>query len=78
MIFAIVGYVLLRAAIHHNPAQAGGLEQALDVLSNPLRYALALGLMVFGAYSILEARFRGVHKPPVDHIRKKVEEKVAG
>jgi len=78
VIFAIAGYLLLRAAIHHNPAQAGGLEQALDVLSNPLRYALALGLMVFGAYSILEARFRGVHKPPVDHIRKKVEEKVAG
>ncbi len=78
VIFAIAGYLLFRAAIHRNPAEAGGLEQALDVLSGPLRYALAFGLMVFGAYSILEARYRGVHKPPVDHIKEKVEETVAG
>ena len=77
VIFGLAGLLLFRAAIHHNPAEAGGLEQALDTLSSPLRYAVALGLLVFGAYSMLEARFRGVHKPPVDHLKEQVRQKVA-
>lgn len=77
IIFAIVAYLLLQSGLDHNPGKTGGLEQALDVLSGPLRYAVATGLLVFGAYSIVEARFRSIHKPPVDHIKRKVREQVS-
>jgi len=78
IIFAIAGFLLFQAGQQHNAAKAGGLEQALDVLSSPLRYAVALGLLVFGAYSIVEARFRSIHRPPTDHVKHKVQEKLAG
>ena len=73
IVFAAIAYLLLEAAQQHNAGKAGGLEQALDLLSDPLRYAVAIGLMVFGAYSLVEARFRGIHKPPVGHIKREVD-----
>lgn len=78
MIFATIGYLLAEAAIKHNAAQTGGLEQALDVLWSPVRLLVALGLLIFGFYSLIEARYRSIHKPPVDHIKDKVREKVGG
>jgi hypothetical protein len=73
-----VGYLLARAALSHSAAEAGGLEQALDALSNPVRHLVAAGLMLFGLYSLVEARYHSIHKPPVEHIKRKVEEAVAG
>jgi hypothetical protein len=78
VIFATAGYLLFRAAMHHDPGEAGGLEQVLDALSSPLRYLVAAGLMIFGAYSIVEARFRSIHKPPVEHIKNEVREATSG
>lgn len=78
VIFLTVGYLLARAALHHNVAQAGGLEQALDALRGPVEYPVAGGLMLFGLYSLVEARFRSIHEPPVDEIKQRVRENVAG
>lgn len=78
IIFMTVGYLLARAALDRSPAEAGGLEQALDWLRGPAEYAVALGLLLFGLYSIVEARYRSIHKPPVEHIKRKVREKVEG
>ena len=54
-----------------------GMEQALDFLSGPILWAVALGLMLFGLFSILEAVFRRMSEPPSPgRIKAIVEEKL--
>ncbi|MGZ2412691.1 uncharacterized protein DUF1206 [Sphingomonas sp. F9_3S_D5_B_2] len=72
--FLTVGFLLARAALDGNPAEAGGLEQALDALHGPLEYAVAAGLMLFGVYSLVEARYRSIHRPPTENIESKLRE----
>jgi len=64
IIFITIGYLVARAAINGRSQEAGGMEQALDVLSGPLLLAVALGLMLFGIFSIVEALFRHLPEPP--------------
>jgi len=77
VIFLTVGWLLFRAALHHQAAEAGGLEQALDALRGPLQFPVAAGLALFGCYSLVEARYRLIHKPPTEHIKRKVENAIA-
>lgn len=77
VIFVTVGFLFLRAALDRSAAEAGGLEQALDALRGPLEYPVALGLLLFGCYSLVEARYRSIHPPPVEQIKRKAEESVA-
>ena len=77
VIFLTVGWLLARAAFDHRAAEAGGLEQALDALRGPLQFPVAAGLALFGAYSLVEARYRSIHKPPTEHVKRKVAEKLA-
>ena len=58
VIFLAVALLIARAAINEQSTEAGGMEQALDLLSGPLLYAVAAGLMLFGMFSIIEARYR--------------------
>lgn len=76
VIFAGVAILLWRAGINSSPGQAGGTEQAMDMLQGPLEYAVALGLFLFGTFSIIEARYRRIHRPPVHEMADKVREKV--
>ena len=76
VIFLTVAWLLARAALNHSAAEAGGLEQALDALRGPLEIPVAAGLLLFGLYSFIEARYRSIHKPPTDHIKRKLEETV--
>jgi hypothetical protein len=76
VIFLTVAWLLARGAWNHSAAEAGGLEQALDALRGPLEVPVAAGLLVFGCYSILEARFRTIHRAPTEHIKRKVREAV--
>jgi hypothetical protein len=78
IIFITVGVLLARAAVDRSPAEAGGLEQALDAMRGPLQYPVAVGLLLFGCYSLVEARYRSIHRPPVERIKEEVREKVAG
>jgi hypothetical protein len=77
VIFLTVGWLLARAAMNRSAAEAGGLEQALDALRGPLEIPVAAGLALFGVYSLVEARYRSIHKPPVEEVKRKVKEKVA-
>jgi len=77
VIFLTVAWLLARGALHHSAAEAGGFEQALDTLRGPLQFPVAAGLALFGAYSLIEARYRSIHKPPTEHIKRKVVETVA-
>jgi hypothetical protein len=75
--FLTIAWLLSRAALHHSAAEAGGLEQALDALRGPLQFPVAAGLALFGCYSLVEARYRSIHKPPTEQAKRKVEEKLA-
>jgi len=77
VIFLTIAWLLARAALDHSAAEAGGLEQALDWLRGPLQFPVAAGLALFGFYSLVEARFRTIHKPPTEHIKRKVAETAA-
>ena len=77
VIFLTVGWLLAKAALDHSAARAGGLEEALDALRGPLEVPVAAGLALFGCYSLVEARYRSIHRPPTEHVKRKVEEKLA-
>jgi hypothetical protein len=76
VIFMAVAYLLARAALEHSASKVGGMEQALDALHGPVEYGVALGLMLFGAFSLAEARYRRIHKPPVEELKQQVSDKV--
>ena len=78
VIFLAVGFMIARAAADEQSTEAGGMEQALDLLSGPLLLAVAGGLMLFGLFSIVEARYRRIHEPPVEEIKQEVREKTGG
>ena len=77
IIFFVVAWLIYRAAADHSASEAGNLEKALDVLRGPFLTPIAAGLLLFGLFSLVEARFRAIHKPPTDGIKRKIEEKVA-
>jgi hypothetical protein len=65
VVFSIVGIFLIVAAIQHDPHQAKGLDSALQTLERqpfgPLLLGIvALGLIAYGLYSFVEARYRRV------------------
>ncbi|MEO5774535.1 MAG: DUF1206 domain-containing protein [Sphingomicrobium sp.] len=74
VIFVAVAYLMARAALTHSASKAGGMEQALDVLAGPVEYAVAAGLMLFGLFSLVEARYRHIHEPPVSELKQDVRD----
>jgi hypothetical protein len=65
VVFALVGVLVIEAAVTYQPAKAGGIDKALLTLRNQpfgefLLILAALGLIVFGAYGLCEARWRRV------------------
>jgi hypothetical protein len=77
VIFFVVAWLIYRAAVDHKASEAGNLEKALDVLRGPFLLPIAAGLFLFGTFSLVEARYRAIHKPPVDGVKRKIEDKVA-
>jgi hypothetical protein len=65
VVFALIGYFLVRAAIDYDPDKAIGLDGALAALRDAsygpfLLGVVAAGLIGFAAYSIVDARYRKV------------------
>lgn len=63
VVFALIGYFVLRAAIDYNPKNAVGLGGALARVHHQpagpwLLAIVAVGLLVFAAFSLVEARYR--------------------
>ena len=78
VIFLTVAWLIAKAALDGRSQEAGGMEQALDFFSGPILYTVALGLLLFGAFSIVEAVFRRIHEPPPPaQMEQKVREKLA-
>jgi hypothetical protein len=65
VVFALIGYFLIRAALDYDPHKAVGLDGALAKLAHAsygpmLLGVVAAGLIGFGAYSIVDARYRKI------------------
>ncbi|WP_028062261.1 DUF1206 domain-containing protein [Solirubrobacter soli] len=65
VVFALIGYFLIKAALDFDPDKAVALDGALARLGHAaygptLLGVVAAGLVCFGAYSIADARFRKV------------------
>jgi hypothetical protein len=77
IIFLTIGYMLLRSGLDRSAAEAGNLDDAMDWFSGPVRQIVAAGLLLFGVFSIIEAIYRPIHKPPTKQVKRKVERKMA-
>lgn len=63
VVFGLIGVLLVRAALHGNPGEAGGLRDSLDFLGGMGRWPLAvvaLGLVAYAVYELLNARYRRI------------------
>lgn len=63
VVWAVVGWLVVRAALDYDPNQVGGVSTALQELADStggpwVLAAVALGLLSFGAFCIAEARYR--------------------
>jgi len=63
VVFATIGVLVARAVQHHDPKQARGIKQAmLELLSfgrGPFA-VIAVGLIAYGIYQVLNARYRRI------------------
>lgn len=76
IVFLIAGYFAARAALAERSSQVGGIEQALEWLSSPTDTIVAAGLLLFGIYALIEARYRRIHAPTARQIGREVEDAV--
>lgn len=65
VVFAIVGALIIDAAVTFRPRKSGGLDKALLTLRHQafgefLLLIVAIGVLIFGVYGLCEARWRKV------------------
>lgn len=65
VVFVIVGWFLWSAARHASAAEAAGTGEAMAALPAGLRALVATGFVLFGVFSIVEARYRKINDPDV-------------
>ena len=63
VVFAMIGVFLVRAGMHRDSGEAGGIAQSLQALGNAsygrlVLGAVAFGLIAYGAYQLATARYR--------------------
>ncbi|HEX5575464.1 MAG TPA: DUF1206 domain-containing protein [Gemmatimonadales bacterium] len=63
VVFCLIGFFLARSGLKHDPAEAGGLRESLHTLAGVGRWpfaAVAIGLVAYGVYELLNARYRRI------------------
>jgi hypothetical protein len=63
IVFLLIGYFLVRAAFSHDAAEAGGLRESLSAIADLGRWpfiAVAFGLVAYGVYELVNARYRRI------------------
>jgi hypothetical protein len=63
VVFCLSGYFLARAAVQHDATQAGGVRKSLTLLADVGRWpfvVVALGLVAYGVYELVNARYRRI------------------
>ena len=76
VVFLISGYFILKAGLEERAGEAGGMEQALAWLTEPWDMLVAIGLLMFGFFSLVEARYRVIHAVPVDGLAREARSKL--
>lgn len=66
LVFVITGFFLFKAGLAEQASKAGGMPEALAWLTSPWDVIVALGLALFGVFSLIEARYRIIQDVPVD------------
>jgi hypothetical protein len=75
-VFLISGYFLAKAGMQEQASEAGGMAEALAWLTNPWDVLVAIGLALFGIFSLIEARYRIIHDVPVEGVARKARSKL--
>lgn len=65
IVFLIMGWFFFAAAREEQASEAGGIAEVLDSLPSAVQLAVAAGLLLFGAFSLVEARYRRITDPDV-------------
>ncbi len=66
VVFTIIGWSLLQAGLAAEADQASGMAQAIDSLEGSTLFVLvAVGFLLFGLFSFVEARHRKITDPQV-------------
>jgi hypothetical protein len=63
VVFCLIGLFLTRASLRHDAAEAGGLRESLRTLASWGQWpylVVAFGLMAYGAYELVNARYRSI------------------
>ena len=63
VVFCLIAWFLARAAAQHDPSEAGGVRESLQTLADAGRWPLALvalGLVAYGVYELVNARYRRI------------------
>jgi hypothetical protein len=68
IVFLVIAYFLITAALDEASWKAGGMEQLFATLSRPLSVGLAAGLFLFGLYGLVEAWYRRIRTPDIDMV----------
>lgn len=68
IVFLITGAFLFNAGLAEQASEAGGMAEALSWLNSPWDSVVAVGLMAFGLFSLIEARYRILRDVPVEAI----------
>lgn len=68
IIFIVSGFFIVNAGLKSRATEAGGMEDALRWLDSPIDLAVAAGLLLFGLFSLIEARFRVIHDVPLGEV----------
>ena len=63
VVFLTMGWFLGRAAMRERASEAGGMDDALASLPGTLQLGVAFGLLLFGLFSMVEARHRRMRDP---------------
>ena len=65
IVFVFIGWSLLQAGMSSQVSEADGMAQSFDALSGTLFTAVAIGFVLFGLFSFVEARHRKITDPQV-------------
>ena len=76
VVFLISGAFLTNAGLREQAREAGGMEEALTWLASPWDTVVAIGLILFGLYCLIEARFRVLKDVPVEGLANKARSKL--
>jgi hypothetical protein len=63
VVFCLIGFFLARAALQHDPSEAGGMRESLRMVAGLGRWpfvVVALGLVAYGLYELVNARYRRI------------------